>query len=166
MQVHTRARRSSYLDVNLTSIGRDSVKRLAHLERLCVMDKSSLLAHIRTFRQQVMSELDRLEDALISLGGEPQTQTMQEQDAQSKDDWLTAQEVCKCLKIGLSTLHRNIKAGVLPQGVEFSPRAIRWRMSDIVAYQKRRCSEESSRTPTKKRGRPSRVMKIGAFMHV
>ena len=128
-------------------------------------EKSALLAHIRSFRQQVMSELDRLEDALISLGETQASQPEQIQNAHS-DDWMTAQEVCECLKIGLSTLHRNVKAGVLPKGVEFSPRAIRWRMSDIEAYQKRRCAEESSRTPAKKRGRPSRVMKIGALMHV
>ena len=129
------------------------------------MDKSSLLAHIRSFRQQVISELDRLEDALISLGEAQVSQPERVQNAQS-DDWMTAQEVCKCLKIGLSTLRRNIKAGVLPQGFEFSPRTKRWRMSDIVAYQRRKCVEESSRTPAKKRGRPSKVMKIGAFVHV
>lgn len=129
------------------------------------MNKSDLLVHIRAFRQQVMCELDRLEDALISLG-EPQTeQPVQTQNLQ-QEDWLTAQEVCKCLKIGMSTLHRNIKAGLLPQGVEFSPRAIRWRMSDIVAYQKCRCAEESAGIPAKRRGRPSRIRKIGAFVHV
>ena len=129
------------------------------------MDKSSLLEHVRTFRQQVMSELDRLEDALISLGEAQVSQPEQVQNAQS-DDWMTAQEVCKCLKIGLSTLRRNIKAGVLPQGFEFSPRTKRWRMSDIVAYQRRKCVEESSRTPAKKRGRPSRIRKVQEFCYV
>ena len=93
------------------------------------------------------------------------SQPEQVQNAQS-DDWMTAQEVCKCLKIGLSTLRRNIKAGVLPQGFEFSPRTKRWRMSDIVAYQRRRCVEESSRTPAKKRGRPSRIRKVQEFCYV
>ena len=128
-------------------------------------DKSALLVCIRSFRQQVISELDRLEDALISLGETQGSQPERVQNAQS-DDWMTAQEVCNCLKIGMSTLHRNIKAGVLPQGVEFSPRAIRWRMSDIEAYQRRRCAEEISKTPAKKRGRPSRLRKVQEFCYV
>ena len=117
------------------------------------MNKPELLACIRSFRQQVMSELDVLEDALLSLKDAPD-QVAPEQG----DDWMTAQEVCECLKIGPSTLYRNIKAGLLPCGVEFSPRARRWKMSDIVAHQKRVCVEE--RGSRARRGRPSRVRKV------
>lgn len=127
------------------------------------MNKPELLACIRAFRQQVISELDRFEDALLSLKDAPD-QVAPKQVKQ--DDWLTAQEVCECLKIGPSTLYRNIKAGLLPGGVEFSPRAIRWKMSDIVAYQKRRCAEERSGSPAKKRGRPSRIRKVEGVCYV
>ncbi|MBQ7154981.1 MAG: hypothetical protein IJR85_05445 [Synergistaceae bacterium] len=123
-----------------------------------VMNKSSLLEHIRTFRHQVMCELDRLEDALVSLGDSQPEQTAQDAVPEAASDWLTAGEVCKCLKIGQSTFYDHIKAGLLPEGVEFGPRSKRWRMSDILAHQHR--AEKRPR-----RGRVSRIRKVSEFIH-
>ena len=63
----------------------------------------ALLAHIRSFRQQVMSELDRLEDALISLG-EPQVQEVQRVQT---DGWLNVRQVCEYLNISQTTFTRE-----------------------------------------------------------
>lgn len=136
-----------------------------------VMNQPELLACIRSFRQQVMSELDRLEDALVSLGASQSTQPVQVHSSDAvenfpQDGWMTAKQTCKCLKISETTFYEYIRQGLLPPGLELGPRAKRWKMSDIEEYQRRRCAEESSRTPAKKRGRPSSIGKIGAFVHV
>ena len=125
-------------------------------------DKSALLAHIRSFRQQVMSELDRLEDALISLG---ETQVQEVQRVQT-DGWLNARQVCEYLNISQTTFYEGVKSGRFPAGVAFGAKTLRWRISDIAAWQKRECAEEISRTPAKKRGRPSRIRKIQEFCYV
>ena len=126
----------------------------------------ALLAHIRSFRQQVMSELDRLEDALIAAGDfQAVVQPVQIEEAQNvqQDGWMTAKQVCKCLKISESTFYEYIRQGLLPPGFEVGPKSKRWRMSDIEAW------KQTKQIPVieapRRRGRPSRVMKIGAFVH-
>ena len=125
-------------------------------------DKSALLAHIRSFRQQVMSELDRLEDALISLG-EPQVQEVQ---GMQSDGWLNVRQVCEYLNISQTTFYEGVKSGRFPAGVAFGAKTLRWRISDIAAWRAKQEAHQDSAEPAKRRGRPSRVMKIGALMHV
>ena len=127
-------------------------------------DKSELLTCIRTFRQQVMNQLDILEDAVLSAGAHQPKQTTQVQNTESHE-WLTAREVCKCLKIGQTTFYEHIKAGLLPDGVAFGPRSKRWRMSDIIAHKNRAVAEERPITTVRRRGRVSRIRKIGEFVH-
>ena len=127
------------------------------------MNKLELLACIRTFRQQVISELDRLEDALISLGDEQPQQTMSVQN--DNDDWLTVTQVCECLNISQTTFYEAVRNGILPPGNSFGPKTKRWRISEIRAWQASLNKPDERHTPQKKRGRPSRVMNIGVFAH-
>ena len=131
-----------------------------------IHSKSELLAHIRGLQKA----LDGLMDIVIAME-DSEPQPVQAVQHASNDDWLTAKQTCKCLKISETTFYDYIKQGLLPPGLKLGPRAKRWKMSDIEAYQRRRCAEESSRTPAKKRGRPSSSGKgiscrTGAFVHV
>mgnify|MGYP002623997208 CR=1 FL=1 len=131
------------------------------------MNNSELLACIRSFRQQVMSELDRLEDALITAGDSQAVQPMRIEEAQNvqQDGWMTAKQVCKCLKISESTFYEYIRQELLPPGFEVGPKSKRWRMSDIEAWKQAK-QLPVIEAPRRRRGRPSRVMKTGALMHV
>lgn len=74
------------------------------------MNKPELLACIRAFRQQVISELDRFEDALLSLGEAQEVQPVQTQQV-SNDGWMTAKQTCECLKISETTFYEYIRQG-------------------------------------------------------
>ena len=128
-----------------------------------VMNKPELLACIRSFRQQVISELDRFEDALLSLGDSQAVQPLQTQQV-SNDDWMTAKQTCECLKISETTFYEYIKQGLLPPGFEVGPKSKRWRISDIEAW--KQAKQITVPEAPRRRGRPSRVMKIGAFCNV
>ena len=82
----------------------------------------------------------------------------------SPDDWMTAKQTCKCLKISETTFYEYIRQGLLPPGMEFGPRSKRWKMSEIRAW--REAKQNPAGEAPRRRGRRSRVMKIGAFMHV
>lgn len=130
-------------------------------------DKAALLASIRSFRQEVLKELDRLEDVVMSVAdlvSEETPATVQT----DKDDWMTAKQVCEELNISDSTFYAWINAGLLPEGVAFGPRSKRWKMSDIRAWQKskKHDAEEQPKTITRRRGRVSRVKKIKEFAYV
>lgn len=128
------------------------------------MNKTALLTSIRTFRQQVMSELDRLEDTLMSI--EVPESDVKAQVVPASDDWLTVAQVCKELHISDSTFYEWLSQGLLPPGLEFGPRSKRWKMSEIRAWQEARLHQHNPpEAPRKRRGRPSRVMKIGEFTH-
>ena len=126
------------------------------------MNKPELLACIRSFRQQVISELDRFEDALLSLGDSQAVQPVQTKQV-SNDDWMTAKQTCECLKISETTFYEYIRQGLLPPGFEVGPKSKRWRMSDIEAW--KQAKQITVIEAPRRRGRPSRVMKIGAFVH-
>lgn len=128
-----------------------------------MLDKNELLVQIRTFRHNVMNELDQLEDALMSLEL-PQVQQVQSNEA---EDWLTVREACRALKISDATFYRQIKEGLIPDGVTFGPHSKRWRMSDIIAHQNehRKDSQVCVIAP-RRRGRPPRVRKLGEFINV
>ncbi len=138
------------------------MRQLAQSERLSVMNKSLLLEHIRSFRQQVMSELDRLEDALISLG-EPQVQDVQ---VTQTDGWLNVKQVCEYLNISQTTFYEGVKSGRFPAGVAFGAKTLRWRISDIAAWRAKQEAHQEAAEPAKRRGRPSRIGKIGVLLHV
>lgn len=129
-------------------------------------DKTALLASIRTFRQEVLSILDRFEEELVSLGDPQPEQTTTAQT--DNDNWMTAKQVCDELNISDSTFYAWINAGLLPGGVAFGPRSKRWKMSDIRAWQKSKNqdAEEQPKTITRRRGRVSRVKKIKEFAYV
>lgn len=130
-------------------------------------DKATLLASIRTFRQEVLKELDRLEDAVMSLAdlvSEETPATVQTDN----NDWMTVKQVCEELKISDSTFYAWINAGLLPEGVAFGPKSKRWKMSDIRAWQKSKNhdAEEQPKTTVRRRGRVSRIRRIDDFCHV
>ena len=123
-----------------------------------VMNKPELLALIRTLRRQV----DGLMDAVIAMeDSEPEQPTPVK--PVSNDGWMTAKQTCKCLKISETTFYEYIRQGLLPPGLEFGPKSKRWRMSDIEAW--KRAKQIPIIEAPRRRGRPSRVMKIGAFVH-
>lgn len=122
------------------------------------MNKSELLAHIRTLQR----ELDSLVDMVIAMEDEPQPVQVQQVGT---DGWMTAKQTCRCLKISETTFYEYIRQGLLPPGLEFGPRSKRWRMSDIEAWKSAKQSPVSLGETPRRRGRPSKVMKIGAFVH-
>ena len=128
------------------------------------MNKSDLLTMIRA----VQKELDELVDAVLSLENEERMQAVQVQT--DNDGWLTIAQVCKELHISDSTFYDWLNQGLLPPGLEFGPRSKRWKMSDIRIWQKERLKHcdscEAAKNTKRKRGRPSRVMKIGTVVHV
>ena len=124
-------------------------------------DKSELLARIRA----IQKELELMLDMVIALDDSPQPVQVQENDS---DEWLTVREVCRRMSISQTTFYEAIKNGLLPPGFAFGPKTKRWRMSDIRAWQasKQNRNDSSERQNTRKRrGRVSRIMKIGEFCH-
>lgn len=128
------------------------------------MNKSELIEHIMTLRR----EIDGLIDAVIAMEDSEPEQPMQIQT--ENDGWLTVKQVCRELHISDSTFYEWLNQGLLPPGLEFGPRSKRWKMSDIRAWQEERLKSPSGvhhevTRSVKRRGRPSRVMKIGALIH-
>ena len=130
-------------------------------------DKAALLASIRTFRQEVLKELDRLEDVVMSVADLVSEETPAAVQPDN-DEWMTVKQVCEELNISDSTFYSWINAGLLPEGVAFGPRSKRWKMSDIRAWQKSKKHdiEEQPKTITRRRGRVSRVRRIEDFCRV
>ena len=133
-------------------------------------DRSALLAGIRSFRQEILQEvnrmLDRFEDELLAAC-ESHPEPVQVKSP-ANDDWMTVKQVCEELNISDSTFYGWINAGLLPEGVAFGPRSKRWKMSDIRAWQKSKThdAEERPKTITRRRGRVSRIRKIGDLSRV
>lgn len=119
------------------------------------MNKSELLEHIMRLRR----EIDGLMDMIIAIEDSKPEQPLQIQP--ENDNWLTVRQVCEELHISDSTFYEWLNQGLLPPGLEFGPRSKRWKMSEIRAWQAKR--NTFSEVPRKKRGRPSRVMKIGVL---
>ena len=129
------------------------------------MNKSELLTRIRT----IQNELNSLIDMVMALDEASQIVQVQENDS---DDWLTVREVCRRMSISQTTFYEAVKNGLLPPGFAFGPKTKRWRMSDIRAWQASKqnrnnfAKSTSERQNTRKRrGRVSRIMKIGEFCH-
>ena len=123
------------------------------------MNKSELLAYIRKLQR----EIDGLIDAVIAMEDSEPEQTVKIQT--ENDGWLTVKQVCMELHISDSTFYEWLNQGLLPPGLEFGPRSKRWKMSDIRAWQEKQKNHHEVMRPLKRRGRPSRVMKIGALIH-
>ncbi len=56
---------------------------------------------------------------------------------------LTAQEVAHRLKIGVKTLYRLTRAGVVPEPLRLSRKLLRWREEDIERWLKERPREDA-----------------------
>jgi excisionase family DNA binding protein len=54
--------------------------------------------------------------------------------AERPPDFLTAQEVAQRLKVGVRTLYRLVKSGMVPKPVRLSRKLIRWRAKDIDRF--------------------------------
>ena len=120
-----------------------------------VMTKAELLSRIRSLQR----ELDGLVDAVITMEDPmPKPQTVVQEP---HDGWLTVAQVCEELHISSTTFYQWLNEGLLPPGLEFGPRSKRWRMSDIRAWQEKQKPCEVHR----KRGRRSRVVKVGTFLN-
>ena len=122
------------------------------------MNKTELLSRIRGLQR----ELDGLMDAVIAMEDEKPDQPVPIKPV-SNDGWMTAKQTCKCLKISETTFYEYIRQGLLPPGFEVGPKSKRWRMSDIEAW--KRAKHIPIIEAPRRRGRPSRVMKMGAFVH-
>ena len=120
------------------------------------MNKAELLSRIRSLQR----ELDGLVDAVIAMEDPKQEQLVPVKPV-SDEGWMTAKQTCRCLKISETTFYEYVRQGLLPPGVEFGPRAKRWRMSEILAW--RAAKHITVLEAPRKRGRPSRVIKVGGF---
>lgn len=121
------------------------------------MNKSELLEHIMRLRREV----DGLMDMIIAIEDSKPEQPVQIQP--ENDGWLTVRQVCEELHISDSTFYEWLNQGLLPPGLEFGPRSKRWKMSEIRAWQANRNTASEVLPARKRRGRPSRVMKIGVL---
>lgn len=125
------------------------------------LTKSELITRIMTLRREV----DSLMDMVIAMEDTP---TEQAATIQHNDEWMTVKEVCESLKISDATFYARVKDGTFPQGVAFSPKSKRWRLSDIVAWQDKSQSHDavdSPKTITRRKGRVSRLRKIEEFAY-
>ncbi|WP_446719047.1 helix-turn-helix transcriptional regulator [Halomonas sp. 3F2F] len=55
---------------------------------------------------------------------------------EKEDRYLTDLCICKRYKISRSTVWRWIKDGVIPPPIRIGPRAVRWRLSVLVAWER------------------------------
>ena len=127
------------------------------------MNKSDLLAHIRTLQK----EIDALMDKVIAMEDSKPEQPLQIQT--ENDGWLTVSQVCSELHISDSTFYEWLNQGLLPPGLEFGPRSKRWKMSEIRAWQASKQNRDDSgerQNTQKRRGRVSRIRKVQEFCYV
>ena len=128
-------------------------------------NKTVLLPRINALRK----ELDALVDFVISLEDSQPVQSTSISPILKPDSdlWLTPKQVCEHLNIAYTTFFEWVRQGKLPPGMEFSPKAKRWRMSDISAWQKEKRNGATVNIivnePPKRRGRPSKVRKKEDF---
>ena len=126
------------------------------------MNKSELLTRIRNLQREV----DSLIDIVIAMEDTRPEQPVQTQQV-ANDCWMTVKQVCEFLNISQTTFYEGIKNGLLPPGFAFGPKTKRWRISDIRAWQEsKKTHYEEVPAQRKRRGRASRIRKIGAFIHV
>lgn len=126
-----------------------------------VNNRTTLLTQINAIRK----EIDALLDFVISLEeNQPVQQTPALQP--EPDEWLTPKQVCKRLNISYTTFFEWVRQGKLPQGIEFSARAKRWRISDIINWREEKETDAipvkviASEPVKKRRGRPLKTSKI------
>ncbi|NHO42785.1 AlpA family phage regulatory protein [Acetobacter fabarum] len=54
--------------------------------------------------------------------------------AEPLEQFLTAKEVAKCLKVTTRTLYRRMDSGNFPRPVKFSENCVRWREQDVKSW--------------------------------
>ena len=121
-------------------------------------NKTALLTRINSLGK----EIDELVDLVISLEETQPVQVIPTSQPEP-DEWLTPKQVCKRLNIAYTTFFEWLRQGKLPQGVEFSAKAKRWRMSDIRAWQDERVKVIVSPPVKKRQGSPSKVRRKEEF---
>ena len=132
-------------------------------------EMSAIFSRIRIAQQkfnEARRELDEAVDMFLNYREEQPVQAMP--ILQSEPDlWLTPKQVCKHLNIAYTTFFEWVRNGKLPPGREFSPKAKRWRISDIEEWQKKRQNGTVVNViipePVKRRGRPSKVRRKEEF---
>lgn len=63
----------------------------------------------------------------------------------SSAEYLTARELMERFKIPRSTFYRYLRDGYLPPGLRVGPRTVRWRRSDVEAFEARLASDRGAR---------------------
>ena len=127
-------------------------------------DRKDFLTRIALLEEKIdedRRELRRLYDYVAEID-EVSESVSRETYQEESDSWLTPKQVCERLNIGYTTFFEWVRKGKLPPGL-YLGKEKRWRMSDIEAW------KQTKQIPVieapRRRGRPSRVMKIGAFVH-
>ena len=132
---------------------------------------SAIFSRVRIAQQkfdEARRELDEAVDMFLNYREEQPVQATP--ILQSEPDlWLTPKQVCRRLNISYSTFFEWVRQGKLPQGIEFSARAKRWRISDIVNWND---DEHNEKIPVKvivsesvkRRGRPSKIHRREEFI--
>ena len=59
------------------------------------------------------------------------------------EQYLSIREVIAVLRVSRSTLWRWVKQGLFPKPVRLGPKAVRWRESDIAAWNRERAATEA-----------------------
>ena len=57
--------------------------------------------------------------------------------------YLTIKQVCEALNVSPSTIWRWLKQGDFPKPVHLGPKAVRWKESDILAWDREKTEAES-----------------------
>lgn len=63
------------------------------------------------------------------------------------ENYLNIQEVSAVLKVSRSTLWRWIKEGLFPKPIRLGPKAVRWKVSDLAAWDRERTEAEAAVRP-------------------
>ena len=123
-------------------------------------NKTVLLTRINTLKK----ELDELVEFVLALEDAQPVQSTPIPKPEP-DLWLTPKQVCERLNIAYSTFFDWVRQGKLPPGLQLSPKAKRWRMADITAWQGEKRNSPAmniivNESP-KRRGRPQKIRNRG-----
>ena len=177
----TRARRGSFLFLGIIptiqTLKFVAIMRMKERSEIMANEIFAIISRIRAVQQKLNDAQTELNEAVEIFISYRESQSIQPVQNETSDRLLTARQVWEALQISESTFYEHLRTGLLPPGISFGPRSKRWRMSDIRAWQKERQNSDSlkqpitivmqnAKNPAKRRGRPSRVKKLGEFCYV